>query len=109
MPSESITKLNETNYDTWSLVMKALLVCKDLWDIIDGSEPCPTSNTNSKAIWAYEKKVQQAHAKIILNIEPDQHPNVREGGPSEILESLRKVHTVRGFASGSRCIGTFLQ
>ena len=64
--------------------MKALLVCKNLWDIIDGSKPHPTGNANSKAVWAYEKKIQQAHAKIILIIEPDQHPHVWEGGPSEI-------------------------
>ena len=84
MLSESITKLNKTNYNTWSLIMKALLVCKNLWDIIDGSKPHPTGNANSKAVWAYEKKIQQAHAKIILIIEPDQHPHVWEGGPSEI-------------------------
>ena len=60
MPSESITKLNETNCDTWSLVMKALLIRKDLWDVIDGSESHPTSKTNSKAVWAYEKKIQHS-------------------------------------------------
>ena len=92
MSSELIIKLNEINYDTWSLVMKALLVCKDLWDIVNGSEPCPTSNTNPKAIQAYDKKVEQAHTEIILNIKPDQHSHIQEGGSSEIWESLCKVH-----------------
>ena len=79
--------------------MKALLVHKDLWDVINGSKPHPTSNGNLKAIWAYEKEVQQAYTKIILNIEPDQHPHIWEGGPSEIWESLHKVHTAHMFAS----------
>ena len=83
MLSELITKLNETNYDTWSLIMKALLICKDLWDVIDGSEPHPTGKTNSKAVRAYEKK----------------HPHVQEGGPSKIWQRLRKVHTAHRFAS----------
>ena len=72
--------------------MKVLLVCKDLWDVIDGSEPRPTSNTNLKAIQAYEKKVQQAQAKIILNIESDQHPHVWEGGPSDLGEPAESAH-----------------
>ena len=96
---DSIIKLNKSNYDTWSLVMKALLIRKDLWDVVDGSEPRPAGSANSKVIRAYVKKLQQAHAEIILNIEPDQHLHVREGDASEIWESLRKVHTARGFAS----------
>jgi gag-polypeptide of LTR copia-type/Domain of unknown function (DUF4219)/Zinc knuckle len=99
MHSEGIIKLNETNYYTWSLIMKALLVRKDLWDVVDGSESRPTGSTNSKAVRAYEKKLQQAHAEIILNIEPDQHPHVRDGNTPQIWESLRMVHTTRGFAS----------
>ena len=94
-----IIKLNESNYDTWSLVMKALLIRKDLWDVVDGSEPRPMGSINSKAVRAYVKKLQLAHAEIILNIEPDQHPHVQEGDASEIWESLRKVHTAHGFAS----------
>ena len=78
--------------------MKALLIRKDLWDVVDGSEPHPAGSANSKVVRAYVKKLQQAHAEIILNIEPDQHPHVREGDASEIWESLQKVHTARGFA-----------
>ena len=71
-----IIKLNESNYDMWSLVMKVLLIRKDLWDVVDGSEPHPAGSANSKAVRAYVKKLQQVHAEIILNIEPDQHPHV---------------------------------
>ena len=84
---DSIIKLNESNYDTWSLVMKALLIQKDLWD---GSEPRPAGSANSKVVRTYVKKLQQAHAEIILNIEPDQHPHVREGDASEIWETYEK-------------------
>ena len=94
-----IIKLNKSNYDMWSLVMKVLLIRKDLWDVVDGSEPRPAGSANSKVVRAYVKKLQQVHAEIILNIEPDQHLHVREGDASEIWESLRKVHTARGFAS----------
>ena len=62
--------------------MKALIICVDLWDIIDGPEPHFTSNVNVKAVQAYEKK----------------QPHVWEGAPSKIWESLCKVYTACRFA-----------
>ena len=39
MPSDTlVTKLNESNYVNWSLTIEALLVQKDLWDVVNGIE-----------------------------------------------------------------------
>ena len=38
MPDPSYEKLNESNYVDWRYLMEALLIEKDLWDVVDGSE-----------------------------------------------------------------------
>ena len=38
MPDPSFEKLNESNYVDWRYLMEALLIEKDLWDVVDGSE-----------------------------------------------------------------------
>ena len=32
----SVMKLNEENYGDWSMMMEAILVRKQLWDIVNG-------------------------------------------------------------------------
>ena len=46
MPDSSFEKLNETNYNDWCYVMAALLVEKDLWDVVDGTETQPAGFVN---------------------------------------------------------------
>ena len=99
MPDSSFEKLNETNYNDWRYVMAALLVEKDLWDVVDGTETQPAGSVNSKAVRAFAKKQQLAHTKIILNIDKSQLPHTRYDDPKEIWESLQKVHQARGFAT----------
>ena len=35
MPDPSFKKLNESNYADWHYLMEALLIEKDLWDVVD--------------------------------------------------------------------------
>ena len=60
MPNPSFEKLNESNYLDWCYLMETLLIEKDLWDVVDGSETGPTSSDNSKVIRAFIKKQQLA-------------------------------------------------
>ena len=75
MPDSSFEKLNETNYNDWHYIMAALLVEKDLWDVVDGTETQPAGSVNSKAVHAFAKKQQLTRAKIILNIDKSQLPH----------------------------------
>ena len=75
MPNSSFEKLNETNYNDWRYIMAALLVEKDLWDVVEGTETQPAGSVNSKAVRAFAKKQQLTHAKIILNIDKSQLPH----------------------------------
>jgi hypothetical protein len=99
MPDPSFEKLNESNYADWRYLMEALLVEKDLWDVVDGSETRPAGSDNSKAVRAFVKKQQLARSKIILNIEKSQLPHTRHLDPKEIWDSLEQVHRARGFAT----------
>ena len=79
--------------------MEALLIKKDLWDVVDGSETQPTGSNNSKVIRAFVKKQQLAQSKIILNIQKSQLPHTRHLDPKEIWDSLEQVHHACGFAT----------
>ena len=82
-----------------SMLITTLLVEKDLWDVIDGTETQPTGSVNSKAIHAFAKKQQLAYAKIILNIDKSQLPHTCYDDPKVIWESLQKVHQAHGFCT----------
>ena len=69
MPDTVFEKLNDKNYADWHYMIEALLVEKDLWDVVDGTDVCPTGSVNLKAVHAFVKKQQVAQAKIILHIE----------------------------------------
>ena len=79
--------------------MAALLVEKDLWDVIDGSESCPAGSDNSKAVRVFIKKQQLSHAKIILHVDKSQLAHTRYDNPKDIWDSLEQVHRARGFAT----------
>ena len=109
MPSESITKLNETNYDTWSLVMKALLVRKDLWDIIDGSEPRPPAIPIQKPFGLMRKRFNKLMLKSYSTLN---QTSTLMSGKEDLLRSGRacaKCTLHADLPHGSRCISTFLR
>ena len=99
MPDTAFEKLNKTNFSDWCYMMEALLVEKDLWNVVDGSEVRPHSSVNSRPVCAFIKKQHLARAKIILNVEKSQLPHTRYDDPKDIWESLKKVHRARGFAT----------
>ncbi|KAH9840579.1 uncharacterized protein C8Q71DRAFT_702070 [Rhodofomes roseus] len=54
MPNETF-KLDESNYAEWTVVMRALLVRKGLWDVTGGTDTVrPLGSPNSKVVKALE-------------------------------------------------------
>ena len=68
MPDMAFEKLNETNFSDWCYMMEVLLVEKDLWNVVDGSEAQPHGSVDSRPVCAFIKKQQLACTKIILNV-----------------------------------------
>jgi Domain of unknown function (DUF4219) len=92
MPSETVDKLNDSNYADWHIKMEALLDEKELWDLVSGDETMPLSGPNSKAIKTFKRKQQLAHAKIILHVENSQLPHTQYADPQEIWDNLTQVY-----------------
>ena len=69
MPDTVFEKLNEKNYADWHYMMEALLIEKDLWDVVNGTEVHPTGSVNSKAVCAFVKNSRLLKPKLssILN------------------------------------------
>ncbi|RDB31020.1 hypothetical protein Hypma_000182 [Hypsizygus marmoreus] len=88
--------LNDTNYSDWSIKMEALLVEKDLWDVVAGTEVMPTTGPNSKTTKAFVRKQKLARAKIILHVENSQLPHTRHSDPRRfgitLLASIAPKH-----------------
>jgi len=98
--SSGFEKLNDSNWGVWKMLMKALLVRKNLWDIMDGSEVMPAPiNLNAKAIRAFKKKQAEALAEIILHVEVAQLSFIQDDDPAVVWEALAAVHQARGMAT----------
>ena len=95
----SYTPLNDSKFHEWSFFTEAILVCKDLMDIIDGTITCPLSSPNHKSVKAFIQKQKLACAKIILHVEPSLLPHCCDPDPKVIWDNLRALHQSWGFAS----------
>lgn len=55
-----IDKFNGGNFNLWKLKIRILLIFMDLWDIVDGSEETPPSNTDPKVKKDYQRRIKKA-------------------------------------------------
>ena len=101
MPNSSLhfANLNESNYAEWSLYMRSTLIKKGLWKVVEGSETCPLGSPNSKAVKAFERRQTEAHAEIVLRLEPSQLPHAHSTDPHVLWEELQRMHRAQGFAT----------
>jgi hypothetical protein len=92
-------KLNEMNYGTWKMLMKALLVRKQLWDVVAGIESNPGGSPNSKAAKGFRKRQAEACAEIILHVEVSQLSFIADEDPKVVWDYLESIHQARGMAT----------
>ena len=64
----SIDKLNGSNYHAWKFKIQMVLIDKDIWDVIDGSEEEPMAESSVAASGAWNKKDKKALATICLSV-----------------------------------------
>lgn len=65
----NIEKLDDDNFDGWSVQMKSVLVHSELWPYVSGATPKPSA-ANELAEWV--KKDEKALATIMLSIKTTQ-------------------------------------
>ena len=60
--SSSIEKLNNNNYDTWSIRIQYYLLEQDLWSVVGGAETTPPTDEEEKKRW----KIRAGKAMYVL-------------------------------------------
>jgi Domain of unknown function (DUF4219) len=88
----SIMKLNEENYGDWSMMMEAILVRKQLWDIVNGEKMRPLGSENLAPSKNFIRKQAEAHAELVLAVESSQLLHLCNSNPAKIWEDLKNIH-----------------
>ena len=96
---ESFDKLNDSNWGQWKMFMKAVLVKKNVWEVVSGDEMLPNGSPNTKPVRAFWRKQAEAIAEIILRVEPAQLSFIQDEDPKVVWDNLIAVHQSRGMAS----------
>ena len=77
---QRVEKLDGTNFNSWKFNMKLLLMEKDLYGFLDGSEvaPVPTDNNKmEKEIKLFKSRSQKAFSMIALAISKQLQVHIR--------------------------------
>ncbi|PPQ76804.1 hypothetical protein CVT26_001759 [Gymnopilus dilepis] len=72
--------------------MQALLTRRGVFEVVNGTETRLGGSNNHKKIRDFERKQQEAHAEIILNVTPPQLAHCRDANPKTIRDNLQNVH-----------------
>ncbi|CAK9833731.1 Retrovirus-related Pol polyprotein from transposon TNT 1-94 [Anthophora retusa] len=88
----SVEKLNEENYELWTVHMKSILVLNDLWLFVDGTEEKPAENAQE---WI--RKDTKALALINMNIKQSQLHHVKKANTAkEAWDKLKAIYESKG-------------
>lgn len=79
--------------------MKALLVKKNLWDVVSGTETLPPGNATTKRVRTFRRRQAEAIAEITLHVEPLQLSFLQSDDPEVVWDSLTALHQARGMAT----------
>ena len=105
--AQTIEKLSSSNYYTWKFHVKMLLIERDLWDIVDGTDAKPsstgsTSESSKKTetdedLQRWMKKDKKAISTISQTINDAELVHVRNAESSHAAwEKLEKVYQDKG-------------
>lgn len=83
-----------SNYRTWKFSMKMVLMAKELWSIVDGTEPKPDGEKPG-VVW--EKRAQKALAIISLSLTPTEQQHIIDCTlPTAAWDILERLYEGKG-------------
>lgn len=89
---QNIEKLNDTNYESWKIQIKSVLVCNELWRYTSGIE---TRTGENNDVWLL--KDEKALALILLSVSKSQLDHIKKATTShEAWEKLRIIYESKG-------------
>src|ERR1700738_1264148 len=89
---EMFEKLNDSNWGQWRMFMRALLVKKNVWDVVSGSETLPGGSPNTKAVRGFRRKQAEAIVEITLHVDTPQLAFIQGNDPKVIWDALAAIH-----------------
>lgn len=88
-----IEKLDETNYDSWCIHMKSVLIHGGMWGIVNGTTSKEATDTDGK----WEKSDEKALATILLCVKASQLNHIKNVKTSiEAWETLQEIFRPSG-------------
>lgn len=90
--TQNIEKLNDTNYESWKIQIKSILICNELWKYTSGAEIRTTENSD---VWTL--KDEKALALILLSTSKNQLNHIKKATTShEAWEKLKSTYESKG-------------
>jgi hypothetical protein len=95
----SVDKLEASNFSSWKLRLKMILIDRGLWEVVDGTELKPAPD--NKALYdAFIKKDNQALAQIVLTLSNSQLVHVRNASSSrDAWRNICSAFEAKGLAA----------
>lgn len=79
--------------------MKAMLIRKGLWYVVDGSESRPAGSDNTKNVRSFVCKQAEAIAEITLALDSSQLSFITSDDPKAVWDYLATIHQARGVST----------
>ncbi|CAK9809149.1 Retrovirus-related Pol polyprotein from transposon TNT 1-94 [Anthophora quadrimaculata] len=116
MNTSGITKieaLTGTNYDTWKIQMRAVLIKCDLWCYVNGAAKTPTVDKNDResvaAASRWRNGDEKAMSEILLGISPRELKQVKNcQTSSELWSKLESTYESKGPARKATLLKRFI-
>ena len=98
-----------SNYSTWATNVMYMLMDKDLWEVTEGSEGCPSAHSDGggdsaglaedqKAVLEWSKRNNKARAAIVLSVKDGPKSYIQaESTAKGMWDKLRKLYGEQGY------------
>ena len=93
MDHKLIVALNGTNYSTWRVQVKMLLINLNLWSIVTGSERSPTAE--SSRLGEFNLRKGKAVSTIVLTVNPSLYYLIGESTDPQLVWKKLEDHFQR--------------
>ncbi|GBM84765.1 hypothetical protein AVEN_118889-1 [Araneus ventricosus] len=75
---QAIEKLDASNYNSWYDDVRVILLEKDCWNIVQGTETSPAEGATAKEVRDYILRKSRAYSIIYLNTEKTNRPLISD-------------------------------
>src|SRR5579871_4286738 len=91
--SQIIEKLNRNNYSTWKIMIKMILIDKELWSIVNEEKIRPSDNMTLTEQFNWKTQVNKVIVIIILSISKSELVYINNiTDPIEIWKKLQTIY-----------------